>query len=100
MITRKDIRMDNFAYPASDPIFKELKILKLKDIHNLFISKFVYKWTQGQVPSNFIDWFRYISQIHQHITRRSLFNGADSRLLYIPFGRTINYGCKKLKVLK
>ena len=99
MISRKDVRMDNYAYPASEPIFKELKILKLKDIHKLFICKFVYKWTQGQVPSNFTHWFRYTSHIHQHITRRSLFNGTDSRLLYIPFGRTTNYGCKKLKVL-
>ena len=99
MITRKDVRMDNYAYPASEPIFKELKILKLKDIHKLFICKFVYKWTQGQLPSNFNHWFMYTSQVHQHFTRRNYTDGIDNKLLYIPFGRTTNYGCKKLKVL-
>ena len=71
MISRKDVRMDNYAYPASEPIFKELKILKLKDIHTSYVCKFVYKWTQGHVPLNLTDWFSYTSQIHQHNTRRS-----------------------------
>ena len=99
MITRNDIRMDNYAFPSSEPLFYELKILKLKDIHTLYICKFVYKWTQGNVPLNFTNWFTYTSQVHQHNTRRSHYNGVDSKLLYRPFGRTTHYGCKKLQFL-
>ena len=99
MVSKKDVRMSYPAYPSSEPLFKELNILKLKDIHFLLICNFVYNWTQGQVSLNFNDWFMYTSQVHQHITRRSLFNGVDSKLLYVPFGRTTNYGCKKMKFL-
>ena len=99
MITKNDIRLTNYAYPPSEPLFHELKFLKLKDIHTMFVCKFVYKWTQGQTPTNFDDWFTYTSHVHQHNTRRSQFNNADSRILYIPFGRTTHYGCKKLKFL-
>ena len=99
MITRNDIRMDNYAFPSSEPLFYDLKILKLKDIHTLYICKFVYKWTQGHVPLNFTNWFTYTSQVHQHNTRRSHYNGVDSKLLYQPFGRTTHYGCKKLQFL-
>ena len=81
MITRNDIRMDNYAFPSSEPLFYDLKILKLKDIHTLYICKFVYKWTQGHVPLNFTNWFTYTSQVHQHNTRRSHYNGVDSKLL-------------------
>ena len=99
MITRKDVRMENFAYPPSDPIFHELGILRLKDIHSLFVNKFVYKWTMGQTPPNFNDWFIYTSQMHIYNTRNTYFEGVDTRRLYVPYARTVHYGCKKLKVL-
>ena len=103
MMTFNDIRLDNHSFPPSNPLFHRLGILKINDIYKLTISKFVYRSLENSVPSNFLNWFRPISQIHNYFTRSRGNNINNTSIhgknLYIPHGRTNHYGLKKTKVL-
>ena len=50
--------------PSADPLFKELKILKFKDILKMNICKFVYLTLSNDSPSPFANWFTYNHQVH------------------------------------
>ena len=54
---------------SSEPLYKNLQILKLEDILKLNIAKFVYSTLTFQSPSNFHEWFSYVHEIHDHSTR-------------------------------
>ena len=100
MITRNDYRLNNFSYPPSEPLFYDLGILKIKEIYTLFVGKFVYKWSLGLTPPNFCDWFKYTSLMHNYNTRGTYMHNTsniETKKLYIPFGRTSLYGCKRFK---
>ena len=43
LITFKDKRQTDYSLPASNPLFKNLKILKFPDIATLYISRFVFR---------------------------------------------------------
>ena len=53
----------------ADPIFKYLHILKFKDIYNLKILKFVYKWIHMLIPKNFDNSFIRNRDVHNNDTR-------------------------------
>ncbi len=54
----------------TDPIFKQLKLLKVKDILKLQELKFVYKFDKGQLPHYLQNLpIHYNSETHQHYTR-------------------------------
>ena len=55
--------------PSSEPLYKNLEILKLDDIFKLNIAKFVYSTLTFQSPINFHEWFSYDHEIHNHSTR-------------------------------
>ena len=57
--------------PSSEPLYKNLEILKLEDIFKLNIAKFVYSTLTFHSPSNFHEWFSYDHEIHSHSTRSS-----------------------------
>lgn len=57
--------------PASDPLFKNLSILKLCDIFHLSIAKFVFETLIYESPPNFWDWFTYSSDVHSYATTSS-----------------------------
>ena len=57
--------------PSSEPLFKNLQILKLDDIFQLNIAKFVYSALTFESPSNFHTWFTYDHEVHDHSTRCS-----------------------------
>ena len=57
--------------PASDPLFKSLEILKLHDIFQLNIAKFVYETLIFESPPNFWNWFTYSCEVHSHATTSS-----------------------------
>lgn len=65
---------------ASDPLFSELKILKLEEIFKYNIALFMYKFYHGLLPPLF-DMFKFTSEIHGRDTRQS-------SLLYLPLCRT------------
>ena len=55
--------------PSSEPLYKNLEILKLEDIFKLNIAKFVFSTLTFQSPINFHEWFSYDHEIHNHSTR-------------------------------
>ena len=57
--------------PASDPLFKNLEILKLHDIFQLNTVKFVYETLIFESPPNFWEWFIYSHEVHSYATTSS-----------------------------
>ena len=77
--------MSRTAFDAhTEPLFKNLRILNLKDIYKLQIGKFMYQCESGLLPESFNDMFlvtRQVRQVHSHGTR-------SSKLSYLPQCRT------------
>ena len=57
--------------PASEPLFKNLEILKINDIFKLNIANFIFATLNNESPDIFSDWFIYSHLVHQHSTRSS-----------------------------
>ncbi len=55
----------------SSPIFKELKIVKLKDLFELQVNIFMYDFVNGLLPEPLLGIYRYHGNIHEHETRHS-----------------------------
>ena len=52
--------MTNSKYNAhTDPLFKSLKLLKIKDIFDVQCMKISYKFVNNYVPTNVSSMFRY-----------------------------------------
>ena len=49
--------------------FKSMKILKVKDIFELEIAKFMYSYYHSMLPENFDKYFKYASKHHDYKTR-------------------------------
>ena len=65
----------------TNPIFKELHLLKFQDIQKLQTCQFMFSYTKKIVPYNFQEMFTLNSQIHNHNTR-------SKTLFHIPAART------------
>ena len=51
------------------------------------------------IISNFNQWFLLNREVHAHLTRSNFDNSCmGTNNLFIPYGRTSNYGLKKVKV--
>jgi len=46
------------------------KILQLKDIYNLEVRKFMYRYTTSQLPATFNNYFKLITDVHSYDTRQ------------------------------
>ena len=55
----------------TEPIFKQLKILKLSDIYRSQIGKFMFSFKKGLLPDAFIELFLLTNQIHHYNTKSS-----------------------------
>jgi len=66
------------------------KILQLKDICNLEVSKFMYKYTTSQLPAMFNNYFKLITDVHSHNTRQ-----IKTRQFALPKARS-NSGAKMI----
>lgn len=73
VLQKKIIRMISKAeYLAhTDPIFKQLSLLKIADIGQQQISIFVYKFLKNELPVTFNEYFCSISEVHNYFTRQS-----------------------------
>ena len=49
--------------------YKDLKIIKLKDMLYINIAKFVWDFEKKQVPEYFQNYFKYAKSVHHHNTR-------------------------------
>ena len=92
----------NYVFPAipgplrsADPIFIKLKYMKVEDIYNYQVAKFVYKCLNRNTPEQFRNRYKLNHQIHGHHTRSnfSVSEGVVINNLFVP-----NYGLKQLKV--
>ena len=66
-------------------------ILQLKDLYNLEMSKFMYKYTTSQLPAPFDNYFQLITDVHSYNTRQ-----VKTRQFALPKAR-INSGAKMIK---
>jgi hypothetical protein len=53
----------------TDPLFKRLKILKLNDIYEVKISKYMFEFNKCTLPSPLINTITLNSNVHTHNTR-------------------------------
>ena len=53
------------------PLFKQLKLLKLQDIHKLHLGKFMYKTIHNQLPPPITPYFPQNTDIHRYSTRQA-----------------------------
>jgi len=67
------------------------KILQLKDIYNLELSKFMYKYITSQLPATFYNYFKLITDVHSYNTRQ-----IKTRQFALPKPR-LNSGAKMIK---
>ena len=67
----------------TDPIFKELKNLKLDDIYLFHLGKFMYLFQNNLLPRPFGNLILRTNQVHNYNTRSS-----NQNLFYVPFCRT------------
>jgi len=67
------------------------KILQLKDIYNLYVSKFMYKYTTSQLPATFNNYFKLITDVHPYNTRQ-----IKTRQIALPKAH-LNSGAKIMK---
>ena len=58
-------------YAHSDPLFFELKTLKVNDINSLQCAMFMHKYNLNILPPNFSNFFTQNTQVHSYPTRRS-----------------------------
>ena len=62
--------MTNSKYNShTDPLFKQLYILKVNDIFKLNALKFYFKFTTGELPTYFHNMFIRIEETHNYTTR-------------------------------
>ena len=60
------------AYNASSsPLFKELNIVKLKDLYKLQVQMFMYDFVNCSLPVPLLRIYQYHGDIHEHMTCHS-----------------------------
>ena len=62
--------MTNSKYDAhTEPLFKQLRLLKVNDIFDVQCLKFWYKFVNKELPNYFRDMFKYNYELHDIVTR-------------------------------
>ena len=56
---------------ATNPLFKELKVMKMKNIFTYNNCLFVHDQINEKLQNNFAEYFMIVSKQHSYITRRS-----------------------------
>ena len=56
----------------SNPLFRDLELLKLSDILSLQLLSFVYDCVNHITPDYFSDYFRHVSDVHSICTRQAI----------------------------
>ena len=69
----------------STPIFKKLGILNFDDSYKLEVSKFMFNFEHGKIPTTFRHLFKQTSEVHNYNTRQASMN---KYYLILPKART------------
>ena len=74
ILQKRIIRVINKSHfnAHTDPIFKDLGILKFNDIHLLQLGHFMYSYKDSFLPPRFKNNFSQSNQFHSYSTRNSL----------------------------
>ena len=73
----------------SEPLFKQLEILKFTDNITLYNCILVHDYLHGNLPDAFVETFKRVSETHNHSTRQ-----ACTGMLSIPKYNSTEYGLK------
>ena len=84
---------------STDPIFAKFRSLKVFDICQLQVSKFIFKCINKIAPLIVQNWFSINHERYGYCTRSNIniMDGKKTNNLFIPTARTSNYGMKLLK---
>ena len=86
-------------HPAN-PLFYEMEILKIYDVFNLQLAKFIFNCMHLITPPIFYNWFKLNNTIHNYNTRSTFFDIDHDHIsnnLFMINARTTHYGLKLLK---
>ena len=88
-LQKKALRIMSFSdfKEPSSPLFKEWKILKIKDIVEIQNCLLSYSFLKGKLPKSFDNFLQRCSDIHSNSTRFS-----RSECLYMPRFKSVKYG--------
>jgi hypothetical protein len=98
-LQNRALRLTTFAdsptspYQHMAPIYKDLKILKFRDIVTLKNLIFVHDYLNNNLPESFAGFFTRVGDTHPHNTR----NAAQGHL-YVPATGSVRFGRKSLKL--
>ena len=89
---KKCLRIITFSFYKnhSNPLFKDLQLLKLRDVLESEIIKFLYKFSRNELPKSVCSIFNLVQEVHTRNTRNNL-------LIYIPRMSTSRYGNHSLR---
>jgi len=98
-LQNRALRLITFAdsptspYQHMAPIYKDLKLLKLRDLVTLKNLLFVHDYFNNNLPESFAGYFTRTGDLHPHNTR----NAAEGHL-YVPPTDSVRYGRKSFKL--
>ena len=89
---KKCLRIITFSFykDHSNPLFKDLKLLKLCDVLESEIIKFFFKFSRNELPKSVCSIFNLVHEVHTRNTRNSL-------LIHIPRMSTSRNGNHSLR---
>ena len=89
---KKCLRIITFSFYKnhSNPLFKDLQLLKLRDVLESEIIKFLYTFSRNELPKSVYSIFNLVQEVHTRNTRNNL-------LIYIPRMSTSRYGNHSLR---
>ena len=95
VLQKKCIRILTFSpfNSHTNELFRDLKILKVRDVIKLYQLKLVYDFLNNRLPSDLMSLFRRSSDVHQ----TQVLNSSVNNHLYIPRIRTSTYGNKSIR---
>jgi len=82
----KYMTFSNRTSSASN-IFKLLKILKVSDLYQLNLEKFMYKYNADILPSSFDNFFTKLYNIHDHGTRQQVSGNFHHKRVRTDYGK-------------
>ena len=94
-LQKKAIRAISFAdfHEHTSPIFKDLNILKLKDMFELQVSNLMWDFDHGTLPPSLSRYFKRCNSMHNLNTRQ-----AQHGKLYVKKCNTLTYGLNSFYV--
>ena len=82
---------EHFTSP-SNPIFRDLKILKLNDLFQLKLLSFVYESVNKLSPTCFHTFFKLVEHVHQYGTRQ-----VENYDIFLTRKNTLQYGLRSVR---